>query len=340
MRLNKILKTLMLIVIAAFFLYIGFLGISQQEDTFLDISNYSISDCQETQNNNYSRHFTPLEKENYELICKRIENYQSGVYEFTEELTIEEFSKIWDAISLEKNYFYVYYPLILTKEDTFPQKNADGVSFEKIVIHFAIQEEWNQFGKTEEDKKLQIQEDEEFVKIVNLEDYANTYVQFSHYSIERYKDEKIRIEEKLDDFYKETKNMKGLQEKLDYYQEIFIKYFSYDNDAQRQYENSGFDGADEALYTRNIGCMLTGKGTCVGFAAVMKRLCEKDNMDVFIAIGEYRQEGGIIGHAWIGIQMKDGSTIYFDPTKTVSNKKAVRYYTKKQMQKYGYTFYE
>lgn len=284
--------TVLMIIIAT--------GCTQKQDaSIIDISGYTIDETNSYRGNHRAEKLNNEDKIIYEELCEKIENFQSGEV-ILEEVSIKQFYDIWDCISLENNYFYVYQPLVLTKDDTVPKNIGENEKrFEKAILIFAFEQEWREAGFTDEDRELLVDDTDNVVIALNLQEYLEKYVKFGENAVERYKNEQTEISLMLDEVACNVPNTENLKEILDYFQKYLYENFEYDNNAQYELEKNIYNGADAALYTRNVGCVLSKKGTCTGFARVFVELCKRKNIDAYVVDGTYTNNmGQKVAHAW------------------------------------------
>ena len=209
------------------------------------------------------------------------------------------------------------------EDELFAKKEALSIEFGSIKdlpLERAI--ELQQMAK-EKGKPL-------FVELEN-EDYKEQY------SIEEYIECRKTLEEMLSKAFEGMPEGAGEMEKFKRIYEIISKSISYDHSA------TGSRKANSTILkkysSRNLKCLLTGKGVCAGYADVLKAICDLAGIECeyvsgnfhtkipFIKVGErirdaldgvipFSPDGSILltgGHAWNRVKI-DGKWYNVDAT--------------------------
>lgn len=284
--------------------------------------------------NFYYNQLTQIEKNVYNKIIKKLNSYEGGEIILDENISVNNLSRIADAIRFNNNnnYFYSLFTLPFTSDNQLvnwgPNQNNNELEenkISKILLELYIGENDTRLNNFDISDKL---------IVTNYNDKKNIFEDIPNELINKYNSIKSETDTMLENIISNMPKNLTQVEAIDYFSNWIIDNMSY-TDSFTYGTNYGDIVNEEIQFSSSISSITNKSAVCSGLSMILSELCRKVGIESYVCLGTVSNGGTPFNHAWVAIII--GDTVYYkDPTKEVSAGKIFPLKTKGDLSKGSY----
>lgn len=327
----------LILTISFFFIFITILYINKEKNSpnikTQNIKNITLSH-EYINVNFYYEQLNSIEKDVYNKIKKYLDIYKGGEIILDEPISINNLSRIADALRFNNNnnYFYLLFPLPLTSDNKIVDWNTNKSSneLEKKQIHKILLEIYIGKNDTRLDN-LTLSND--FV-ITNYNEEKNVFESIPNDLKIKYETIKNKTDEILENIILNMPKNLTQEEAIEYFSQWIVDNMNYTNSFTDK-TNYGDIVDEEVQFSFSLSSITKKSAVCSGFSMILSELCRRVGIESYICLGTVSNGGTPFNHAWVAVII-DGNTYYKDPTREVAAKKIYPLKNKEELTKGNY----
>lgn len=284
--------------------------------------------------NFYYDQLTPIEQNVYNKIIKNLNSYEGGEIILDENISVNNLSRIADAIRFNNNnnYFYSLFTLPFTSDNKLVNWGANQNNNEleenkisKILLEIYI---------GEEDTRLNSFDISDDFFVTNYDDKKNIFESIPNELINKYNSINSETHTILENIILNMPKDLTQVEAVDYFSNWIINNMTY-TDSFTYGTNYGDIVNEEVQFSSSISSITNKSAVCSGLSMILSELCRKVGIESYVCLGTVSNGGTPFNHAWVAIII--GDTVYYkDPTKEVGAGKVFPLKTKGDLSKGSY----
>ena len=279
--------------------------------------------------NFYYEQLTSDEQEVYHKIIEQLDVYQGGEILLDKKISVNELSRIADAVRFNNhnNYFYFLLTLPFTSENKLVNwgTNQKKEDLEEKKIGKLL---WELYVG-EEDTRLNQFEISDDMIVTNYESEKKIFSTISNDLMNQYESIQKETNEILDDVISKMPKNLTQEEAVEYFSNWIIENMDY---TENYTPNIGYGEAkdEELQFSVYISSVTNKSAVCAGLSMILSELCRKAGIESYVCLGTVSNGGSPLNHAWTAIKIGD-TTYYKDPTKEVGANKIFPLKTREQL---------
>ena len=279
--------------------------------------------------NFYYEQLTSDERNVYNKIIEHLDAYQGGEILLDKKISVNELSRIADAVRFNNhnNYFYFLFTLPFTSKNELvnwgtnqKKEDLEEKKISKLLLELYV---------GEEDTRLDRFEISDDMIVANYEKEKKIFSTISNDLMNQYESIQKETNEILDDIISKMPPNLTQEEAVEYFSNWIIENMQY---TENYTSNIGYgEVRDEELqFSAYISSVTNQSAVCTGLSMVLSELCRKVGIESYVCLGTVSNGGSPLNHAWTAIKI--GDTVYYkDPTKEVGANKVFPLKTEKEL---------
>lgn len=269
--------------------------------------------------NFYYNQLNSVEQKVYDKIVENLNNYQGGEIILDENISVNNLSRIADAVRFNSNnnYFYSLFTLPITSDNKIVNWNTNQSSEEleknqisKILLEIYI---------GEDDTRLDNFNVSDDLTITNYDEKKGIFEVIPDELISKYESIKNETDKILSDIVSTMPKDLNQEEAINYFSQWIVDNMTYTDTFNLQV-NYGDVVNDECQFSSYMASVTKKAAVCSGFAKILSELCSKVGIESYICLGTVSNGGTPFNHAWVAIKIGD-KVYYKDPTMEVTSQK-------------------
>lgn len=279
--------------------------------------------------NFYYEQLTSDEQTVYNKIIEYLDAYQGGEILLDKEISVNELSRIADAVRFNNhnNYFYFLFTLPFTSENELvnwgtnqKKEELEEKKISKLLLELYV---------GGEDTRLDRFEISDDMLVTNYEKEKKNFSTISNDLVNQYESIRKETNEILDDVISKRPENLTQEEAIEYFSNWIIENMNY---TESYTPNIGYGEAqdEELQFSAYISSVTNQSAVCTGLSMILSELCRKVGIESYVCLGTVSNGGSPLNHAWTAIKI--GDTVYYkDPTKEVGANKIFPLKTEKEL---------
>lgn len=284
--------------------------------------------------NFYYNQLNSLEQNVYNKIIKSLDTYEGGEIILDENISINNLSRIADAIRFNNNnnYFYSLFTLPLTSNNKIVNwstsqriEELEKKQINKILLEIYI---------GEDDTRLDNFHISDDLTITNYDEQKNIFESIPNDLISKYESIKAETDRIIDDIILNMPKNLNQEEAINYFSKWIVDNMKY-TDTFNPQTSYGDIVNEECQFSASISSITKKSAVCSGFSMILSELCSRVGIESYICLGTVSNGGSPFNHAWVAVNIGD-KTYYKDPTREVGANKVYPLMTKEELPKGSY----
>lgn len=284
--------------------------------------------------NFYYDQLNSIEKNVYNKIINNLTVYKGGEIILDENISVNNLSRIADALRFNNNnnYFYSLFTLPLTSDNKTVNwsTNQNIEVLEKKQISKILLQLYIGTNDTRLDN-FNISDD---FTITNYDEVKKSFENIPNDLINKYEKIKNDTDKILENIISNMPSNLSQEEAVNYFSQWIINNMNY-TDSFSYGTNYGDVVNEEIQFSPYISSITNKSAICSGLSMIFSELCRRVGIESYICLGTVSNGGSPYNHAWVAINIGD-KTYYKDPTREISTKKVYPLKTKEELTKGNY----
>lgn len=284
--------------------------------------------------NFYYQQLNSIEKNVYNKIINNLKIYKGGEIILDENISVNNLSRIADALRFnnDNNYFYLLLTLPLTSDNKIinwgtnqSKETLEKEQINKILLQLYIGEDDTRLNK------VNISDD---FTITNYDEVKKSFENIPNELINKYEGIKNETNKILENIILDMPSNLTQEEAVNYFSQWLINNMNY-TDSFSYGTNYGDIVNEEIQFSTYISSITNKSAICSGLSMILSELCRRVGIESYICLGTVSNGESPYNHAWVAVHI--GDTIYYkDPTREISEKKVYTLKNKEELTKGNY----
>lgn len=284
--------------------------------------------------NFYYQQLNSIEKNVYNKIINNLKIYKGGEIILDENISVNNLSRIADALRFnnDNNYFYLLLTLPLTSDNKIinwgtnqSKETLEKEQINKILLQLYIGEDDTRLNK------VNISDD---FTITNYDEVKKSFENIPNELINKYEGIKNETNKILENIILDMPSNLTQEEAVNYFSQWLINNMNY-TDSFSYGTNYGDIVNEEIQFSTYISSITNKSAICSGLSMILSELCRRVGIESYICLGTVSNGESPYNHAWVAVHI--GDTIYYkDPTREISEKKVYPLKNKEELTKGNY----
>lgn len=284
--------------------------------------------------NFYYNQLNSIEKNVYDEIIDNLNLYKGGEIILDENISVNNLSRIADALRFNNNnnYFYSLFTLPLTSNNKIvnwgTNQNSEILEkkqISKILLQLYIGEDDNRLDNIDVSDEL---------IIVNYDEQKGLFEKIPDELITKYQLINNETNKILESIISDMPSNLTQEEAVDYFSQWIVNNMTY-TDSFSSGTSYGDIVNEEIQLSSYISSLTNKSAICSGLSMILSELCRRVGIESYICLGTVSNGGSPYNHAWVAVNIGD-KTYYKDPTREISAKKVYPLKTKEELTKGNY----